>query len=390
MLSGIDNNFFTRKPIILGFVCVLHLLIFWQLFGFHFNNDTDSFIATIEWFRGREVDFMPNRYLNPLYPIIGAYLLPFLSPAMVLIALNIIFFVGMIYASYGLWRRVFQDALTGFVAALILVTNYSFIRYGLTQVQDMGGYFWYVLTLYSSWRWFEDGKRQWLWLGGVAVAAGLLTKESGAMGALFFGALLLCRRLLWRERLKAFVEFSILPFVTLIVNGIRGAEIGFTSLDWYRVNWEIYGHEFVPFKWAGVNASTFNVVWFLVLAGIWYLIKNLRSLDRRVWVYLGAVVLPSASYFAWPIFISRTVIMSAWLLVPIGAYGLIAWYRERETVYRQWIVGGIVLLTMIMPFVLQHTLRYARMFQILEGCDRNLVCAWDYFWEQRDTFSTIK
>lgn len=371
---------------ILMVLATLNLIIFAGLFGFHPNNDTDSFILTIEFFRGEQADFHPNRYLSPFYPVVGATLLRFLSPAGSMIVLNIAFYYGIALLTYGLFRRVFHSALVGLVGTLIIITGYPMLRYGLTQLQDIGAYFWFVATLYVAWRWFTEGyDKRWLLFGGVAVSFGLLTKESGAMAAIAFGLLILFSKRSWKEKALAIGLVAFLPFITLLVNSFRGQEIGVSSLDWYKDNWKVYGPtNFNVFKWVGVNGSAFNLVWPLALLGVYWFIKKQRVLPPEAKYYFLAALIPSLSYLTWPIFIGRTVFISAWLLVPLAAYAISCLLENKQTL----VFGVLALLAaLVVPYVLQSTLRYAHVFQILDICKNNIGCAWDYFWNNRGGFS---
>jgi 4-amino-4-deoxy-L-arabinose transferase-like glycosyltransferase len=365
-------------------IALANLLVFWQMFGFHENNDTDSYITAINFFRGAPGGEMyPNRYLNPFYSVIGATLLRFVEPATSIIILNIAFYFGMVLLTYGLIRRVFESRLVGLISATILMTGYPLLRYGLTQVQDIGGYFWFVLVLYSGWRWYEDKKSAWLILGSVAISGGLLTKESGAMGALFFGALILLSALSLKEKAKKLAIVSSLAFVTLVINQWRGQEIGYSSLRWLLDNWVVYADSnYTFFKWVGVNATTYNLAWLLVLVAVVALLKKKITLSANAKTYFLAVVVPSLSYFAWPLFIGRTVFISAWLIVPVAALGI-------EYVLRRQVVLGYIVwaLVLVSPYALQNTLRYAHVFHIWDICHKDISCSWNYFWDNRHTFS---
>jgi hypothetical protein len=241
------------------------------------------------------------------------------------------------------------------------------------------------LTLYAGWRWFEDKQTAWLLLGSVAISGGMLTKESGAMGAIFFAALIFLSTLSWKEKITKFGILSSLAFVTLIVNQLRGRVVEYSSLKWFVYNW----HQFAPtnykfFKWVGVMASTYNVLWIAFFIGVYLLIRK-RVWSQSIKIYLLAVVVPSLSYFAWPLFISRTVFISAWLIIPIAALA-VNYLAER---YSPWVYVSWVII-IIAPYILQETLRYAHVFQIIETCHYQIKCSWNYFWDNRHTFSTIE
>lgn len=385
-MDFLDNKKPGQLAGILFAMTAIFLVIYSQLFGFHPNNDTDGYIWSIEFFRGMESPMFPNRYLNPLYPLVAGKVLSFLSPVNSLITLNIIFYFGMVLLTFDLLRRVFKSNFIGFISAIFAMTSYAIIRYGLTQVQDIGGFFWYALTLYAGWRWWESEKNLWIVLAGVSAAFGLLTKESGAMAALFVGGLLVFSKAELRARALSFLYFSIWPFVTLIINKIRSADVGVDSKLWYIYNWKTYAPaNYHLLQWFGVNASTFNILWIFFAIGIYFIARNWRVIDRDVKIFLIAIFVPSMSYFAWPLFISRTVFISFWFVAPIAVYGI----YNLINLGKFWRVATLFVAAaaILFPAMFQYTIRYAHLFQIYNECDKNIGCSWDYFWKNRNTFS---
>ncbi len=362
----------------------IFLLYFWQTFGFHYNNDTDGFIYSIQMFRGQDAELYANRYLNPFYPVIASKLLFFIGPVQALITINILFFFGTALLTYGLVRRVFKNDIVGLSSAIIIATAYPMVRYALTQVQDLGGYFWFVATLYCGWRWYESRDYRWLVVAGTGTAFGLLTKESGAMAAVFVGLLILINKSKLLSKFYQLVIFSIFPFITLIINKFRGRDVDYDSTRWFIDNWKIYfDTHYTFFKWAAINLSTFNFVWPLFFLGLILLYLNRKSIDKSVFVYLLAILPSSLSYFAWPLFISRTVFISAWLIVPIASYFIARVFASG----RKSLAIVLFVVAIITPSVLQNTLRYAHVFKIYDDCQKDLVCSWQYFWSNRNNFS---
>ncbi len=387
---GYLSNFFknsNKVVIALFFLGVLNLVVFSFIFGFHATSDTDSFVLAIDFFKGNSDIIYPNRYLNPLYPVVASTLLPFLSAAQSIVVINIVFYVGIIFLTYGLVRRIFKNNMTGFIAALLIMTAYPILRYGLLQVQDVGGYFWFLATIYTSWRWYENKDWRWLALGSVSVAFGVLTKESGCMGALFTGLLILSiRSLSWKKKIMLILGFALLPLITIIINAVRGAEVGYSSAQWFIDNWYVYAPgNYTIVKWLGVNLTTYNVLWIFIVWGLYLLIKNRKILDPCIVTYFLLVIPSSASYFAWPMFIGRTVLISAWFFVPIAAFAL-SHLISRGGKY-QWVGIVSVMICVLTPYILQYIIAYAPLFSILEICHYNPVCSIQYFVEHWHEFS---
>ena len=386
MTSYFENH--RRNLIILFVITVLHLVVYSQVYGFRPNNDTDSFIYTIELFRGTGTELHPPRYLNPFYPLLGSTMLSGVSPARSIIILNCIFYVGLILLTYDLVRRVFRRNDAGFYAALLVLTSYAILRYGLTQVQDIGGYFWFLATIYAGWRWWQDSDRRWLVLGGLATAFGILTKESGAMGALFVGILLIARN--YKTIKKGLIDFCIFaaaPAITMLVNSVRSHDVAFNSFDWFLFNWKQFAAtDYTLFRWFSINASTFNFLWILVMVGLYWVIKNRRALPSDVKIFLVAIIPSSLSYFAWSLFISRTVFVSAWLFIAIAVYGLVILYDKG---YR-YLASTLLLIAVITPYILQSSIGYTPLFVIIEQkCHYKIGCSIQSFRESRKNFDNF-
>ncbi len=384
-LSNLFRN--SNKVVVLFFLVVLNLIVFSSIFGFHATSDTDSFVLAIDFFKGSGDIIYPNRYLNPFYPVVASTLLPFLSAAQSIVVINIFFYFGIVFLTYGLVRRVFKNNVTGFIAALMIMTAYPMLRYGLLQVQDIGGYFWFLATIYTSWRWYEDKDWRWLALGSISVAFGVLTKESGCMGALFTGLLILgTRGFSWKKKVMLIVGFALLPLITIIINAVRGNDVGYSSAQWFIDNWHVYAPgNYTIVKWLGVNLTTYNMLWIFIAYGSYILIKNRKTLDPQIMKYLLFMIPSSASYFAWPMFIGRTVLISAWFFIPVAAFAL-SYIISRGGKYR--LLGiGLVIVCVITPYILQYIIAYAPLFSILEICHYNPVCSVQYFVEHWYEFS---
>lgn len=363
-----------------------NIIAFSLCFGFHSNNDTNSFVWTIERFRGIDAPLHPNRYLNPLYPVISATVLRWVSPQSSIAIINVVAYILLGLFTYGLIRRVFKNNIIGLWSTIIILSAYPMLRYGLTLVQDIGGYLFFVLTAYAGWRWHEQKKDIWLYNAGIATALGLLTKESGAMAALFVGVLLVADSARIKELCGRLIKYAAIPLVAVVSGQLIGSMIGYSSLEWLWWNWKTYAQEnYTVIKWLGVNLTAFNVMWIAFVVGVGALFSQWKKIDSSIKLFIAAMIVPAFSYAAWPVFIGRTVFISAWLLVPVGVYGLYYLATQKRSLKK--VVYVFVAVAVIVPYVLQATVRYANLFAIAQRCQYHVVCGWNYFWEHRDQFS---
>ena len=149
------------------------------------------------------------------------------------------------------------------------------------------------------------------------------------MGSLFVGLILIAKN--WKNLKSLFLNFllfSIWPAGTLLINWFRGRDVQYNSMQWLVYNWQTYkAYNFTFFKWVSINLSTFNVAWIAVFVGLYFLYKNRKNIDNNLRLFLLVVIPSSLSYFGWSLFISRTVFVSAWLVLPIAAYGIYELYN---------------------------------------------------------------
>lgn len=104
---------------------------------------------------------------------------------------------------------------TGLVAAAILVSSPAFVEWARMGRLEMLLVFWITLGAWSAMRWLEDERRRHVFVLGLALGFGCLTK--GPVGLLPFGALLLARFLppRWSRRVVADLGIALAVAVAL-------------------------------------------------------------------------------------------------------------------------------------------------------------------------------
>ena len=115
-------------------------------------------------------------------------------------------------------------------------------------------------------------------------------------------------RLDLKEKVISLSSVAWAPLLTIIVNSARSHDMAYNSLQWFIDNWIVFSAENYTFvRWLGVNATTFNVAWIFSVSRS-FSFSEKWILPPGAMRYLLAVIPSSLSYFAWPLFIGRTVL----------------------------------------------------------------------------------
>ena len=294
-----------RKYLIIATIfALLNMGAIFLIFGFRWYGDSAGLSDTINKFLDRgEVQPYPW-ILRPLGPVL-ALPFEFLGTGAGLIIQNVIFYLLSAFLIFKIVALVYREERQALFALLFFAASAPVIEYGLAYLTDMGAWFFYILSVFLTLLYFKNKNEKLIILNGFLSGVGVLMKENGGLGILFFGAMvLLSREFGAKEKILKIIRFSAFFLVPVIALQIFAFKyFHFTSLDWYISSRPgiMVGKEgllLVSFRWLGQIIKVLGILWPLFFIGLWRELRE-RNLERAK-IYL-ALVPSSFSFLLWSV-----------------------------------------------------------------------------------------
>lgn len=310
-------------------VLLFFILVFLAVFSIlalnpKIEGDSLLYVNSIEVLRtGIEpIGFIPMMILTT---ILGLKLIMFLdlffhSIAISWSVLNAVVFVGMGMFFYSLLIRMFKEQEVAFLGSLFFMANYAPISFGLAYMMDIGGWFFYVASLYFSYLYLENdegGGDRWLYLSSLMIGIGGLYKEYAFVAyVIVFGLLVFknwknWKQIIWKTILSLLLALG--PFGVMNIYTYFNFH-GYTYLDWFLYNQNTYTYQNRVVEFIKSFGYIYNVAWPLFLAGFVMFIGriknvfNTRKMDKDI-LFISLVIISSFAVLLWPV-VTRVLFIS--------------------------------------------------------------------------------
>ncbi|MBN2094137.1 MAG: glycosyltransferase family 39 protein [Candidatus Zambryskibacteria bacterium] len=223
--------------------------------------------------------------------------------------LNGIFYVFMGLSAYLLIKEMFGDKLTAFLGALFLVVNYAVVVFGLAYMMDMGGWFFYMVSLYFSYKYFKNDNEsdKWLYLSSVLVGLGGLYKEYAFVAyVVIFGIIIFRDWTDWLKILKKVIITGCISFGPFLLLNIYGfLKFDYTYLDWF-LEQKKYSFQNKTLEFIKSFGSIFNFGWLLFFPGFYLLLNRTKNMIKskiinRDLIFIWLVIFSCISVLLWPV-----------------------------------------------------------------------------------------
>lgn len=315
-----------RKLLILALVfATLNMIAIFVIFGFQEYGDTSEYLRMIDWLRGEESQLASPWYiLRPVAPLLAAPF-EFMGAGAGLIVQNIFFYFFCTFLIFKIVELIYHNKKQALLASMVFVTSTTVIEVGLSYLIDTGAWFFYLLSIFLTIFYLQKGSRALVILNGFVCGLGFLMKENGAMGILFFVAMILItEKLNRREKLLDIARFG-LSFLTPVVmfQFFVYQHFHFTSLHKYFMHVSESENEgpFIVFlRYVGQFFRVMGILWIFFFLGLWRELKNKNN--QRLKIFL-ALLPASLSFLLWPISGGRHAFIFAPLGILLTSYGLI-------------------------------------------------------------------
>jgi hypothetical protein len=298
-------------------------------------GDAPTYLQAMQVLNGMTVPevFTPNRLVATFGSVSSVALLSFLSGNYLAswFFINTLYFFGLAFVSYFLFRRITGSDAGSVIGALFVVGNYDVLTFGLNYLMDSSGWFWFMVSLLATFLYMEREDRRLLWGAALAAGVGTLFKEYAFFGFAPLGLYLLYRH--WREPHVFFRNLvplivSLLPMVAVNI-GVY-VVFGYSYLDWYGMNATVFAWNDYAWNAARSYMVALSFLTPLAILGAFAFAREMRqNFDTKRVLFVAALLVPALAVLGWPIITERLVFLAVPLAALLTAYAVK--HHERYT-----------------------------------------------------------
>ncbi len=322
------------------------------------EGDTASYLQSIDVLKEgiKSSDFVPNRIVTTFG---GLQAIIFFSKIFSSIlagwfVLNHLLFFLSCFVLYRILFLIFGDKDTSLLGALFFAGGYATMNFGLAYLLDMGGWAFYVFSLYFCLKYILSGNKKYILMASALVGFGVLFKEYAGLGAFAVGFSVLYVH--WgsiKESTKNLVLpvlFSSLPILTLYA--WTYSKFGYTYLDWFSTNDVLYSYTFVTriSEYMKAFGSLFNIFGLVFLFGLYYLWKNWKTLDQKIKAFIVVTFLSFLPMFFWPAITQRILFVTAPFVVIVACFFINKFEKKI------WIFTPVLAIYIVLSFMTDYLL----------------------------------
>lgn len=327
---------------------VATMLIF--MTPFDTAGDAPGYLQAMQVLNGAPIpeNFTPNRILTTFMSVsviaalswaTGNYLASWFF-------LNTVYFFGMAFVSYLLFRRVTGSEPAAILGALFVVANYDVLTFALNYLMEAPGWFFFLVSLYATYRYIETDAARYVWYAALAAGVGTLFKEYAFFGFAPLGLYLIYRHW-WKP--AAFAR-SLVPLIVsllpvLFIHIAVYLAYGYSYLDWYGMNAETFGFG----RWAWNAGRSFVVAGSLLLPlAVWGAVVFVQDMCKRFdapkALFVLSLVVPAVAVLAWPIITERLVFLAVPLFALLAAFAIARYERHWPWFGFVWLLYAVIAL----------------------------------------------
>ncbi len=296
-------------------------------------GDTLSYVDTMDVLAGHAAPagFVPNRVITTFAPMeIVHFLAPYFGGVYgPWFALNCLFFVLIGIVFFKLLDSFFDSKPAAYLGTLFLATNYGFLIFGPNYLMDIGGWSFYIFSIYFLWRYARSKRHKDILLAALMVGVGGLFKEYAFLGAIAIAAYLILEawpslRTVqgWREFIVKSVSSAIVALVPVVLLYVWAYHrFGYTYANWFGSNAVHYIYPSRVKEYIKAFGSLINFLAFPVLGGAWIALrqwtgKAIPGLTREAKIFSTAFLVSFLPIFFWPAITQRILTIT----VPFAAF----------------------------------------------------------------------
>lgn len=322
------------------------------------QGDSPSYIQAMEVIQGSPVsaDFVPNRILTSSLGLsisiaLGSVTGGLDSGWMVMnIALYFLFAVTF----YKILLLLFRNEDVAILATLFLASNYVAVTFGLNYYMDIGGWVFYILSLYFLLLYSRNGKLRDLLLSALAIGIGGLFKEYAFLACVAIFVYLVATQ--WRSPKSliknglvsacvALAPFGVITFVVLHT-------FNYTYATWFAFNHHYYVYASRLIEYVKALGSIYNFLAFLVLGGAYLVWKKREELmpDPNDRIFVAAVACSVSPILFWPAITQRI------LFITVPAAIIVVCFLFKRYDKRRYLFLLVLVVYVVVSFIMNSVI----------------------------------
>jgi hypothetical protein len=322
-------------------------------------DDTSIYLSAIQQIEHKTPIYQEKQYIAQVIPLLT-------NPATIILSvviggifnseltglaiINIIFYILTAFVFYNLALLILKNNRDAIIALIFLAGSYSILRFGPgAYLVDMPGWFFYILALFLSIRFFYSQEEKFAYLAGFTSMIGLFFKEYGGIGILTLVVLIFLSPLALRKKFALAIKSCSFLFVNLGYHIWAYISHGYLYFHRYGTILKNFAPHQTVFRTIKVLGYLFHIGWPIALVGLWEgLSKKFENIQDHKKIFLG--ILPSAVVFlAYPAYDQRIAFIGVPLLSLLAAMGL-------KKISSRAIIYLIMTFYVIVSFFLLHKL----------------------------------
>ncbi len=254
-------------------------------------------------------NFIPNRLLTTYLGLntIRLFASVFHSLSFAWMFQNSLLYISFGLVFYSILKLLIEDRKASFVGTILLVTNYAAVSFALGYLMDIGGWAFYLLSIYFSYKYYLSTDKKWMWFSALTIGIGGLFKEYAFLATVVLGLVII---ILNKNNLKNIFKLgffsALISFVPIILVNIYIIErFDYSYINWFTHQKTLYPGQNVIVELIKSFGSLYNFGWFLFVPGFYILVQRTAVIikekieDKKI-IFIWALLLSALPVLVWP------------------------------------------------------------------------------------------
>jgi glycosyltransferase involved in cell wall biosynthesis len=299
------------------------------------GGDSQTYVEAINFLKNgvSGVDFVPNRIVTTYLGLRSIMFLTSLTGSLYFswLFINILLFIFGFMFFYKLVSLMFSPKVS-FWSTILLATNYSAINFGPAFLMDMGGWAFYIVSVYFAFKYLSSENKTYFWLSSILISLGGLWKEYAFLGliVLFLTYIYLNYKNGWFKVLKTMFLAGVFVFSPiLLLNLVVYLKFHYTYANWFSYQAKyVYGSRIIEYIKA--FGSLYNFGWFLFLPGLYIFSKKIVNQygsklvddENKKDLFVLFVLISTLPFLVWPAITQRVLFIAIPGIILVTSYFL--------------------------------------------------------------------